>query len=179
MGAFLLLAPGGPVSADASAVTSLLKPLDLIGYPARAAPPAFRAETLDRRPVAIADLRGKAVLLNFWASWCLECRPEMPLLERLHQEFASQGLALLGVNAREDPEAVRRYATELRLTFPLVLDPDGKISAAYGVVGLPTTFVIGRDGSAVAFAVGPRQWASTAARDLIRALLAERASRPQ
>jgi peroxiredoxin len=97
----------------------------------------------------------------------------MPVLERLEREFSSQGLAIIGVNARENKDAVRRYAKELGLTFPLVLDRDGKINALYGVIGLPTTFVVGRDGRAIAFAIGPRQWESAPARALIAALLAE------
>jgi len=177
-GGLLLLALGSPVSADSPALTSLLKPLGIVGYPARATPPGFSGHTFDARPVSMEELRGKVVLVNFWASWCLECRPEMPLFERLHREFAPQGLAIVSVNAREDREAVRRYASELGLTFRLVLDPDGTINAAYGVVGLPTTFVIGRDGRAVALAVGPREWAGTSARELIKALLAEPAPRP-
>jgi peroxiredoxin len=72
----------------------------------------------------------------------------------------------------------RRYAKELGLTFPLVLDRDGKINARYGVIGLPTTFVVGRDGRAIAFAIGPRQWESAPARTLIAALLAEPVSDP-
>ena len=102
----------------------------------------------------------------------------MPALERLHRELAPRGLAVVGINAREDREAVRRYAKDLDLTFTLVLDPDGTINAAYGVVGLPTTFVIGRDGRAVALAVGPREWASVPARAIIEALLAEPGPRP-
>lgn len=121
----------------------------------------------------MTEHRGTVTVLNFWASWCLECRPEMPELERLQREFSSQGLAVIGVNAREDKEAARRYAKELGLTFPLVLDRNGTIGTLYGVVGLPTTFVIGRDGRAIGFAVGPRQWESAPARALIEALLAE------
>ncbi len=102
----------------------------------------------------------------------------MPVLERLHREFAPQGFAVIGINAREGREAIRRYASELGLTFPLVLDRDGKINALYGVVGLPTTFLVGRDGRAVALAVGPREWASPPARTLIQALLAESAPPP-
>jgi len=178
-GWLLLPALGGPASADSATVPALLKPLDLVGYAARTAPPGLSGHTFDARPVAMAELRGKVVLVNFWASWCLECRPEMPRLERLHREFAAQGLAVIAVNAREDREAVRRYAKELSLTFPLVLDPDGKITGAYGVVGLPTTFVVARDGRAVALAVGPREWAGTSARELIKALLAELAPHSQ
>ncbi len=126
----------------------------------------------------MGDLRGNVVLMNFWASWCAECRLEMPGLERLHRELAPQGFTVIGINAREGREAIRRYASGLGLTFPLVLDRDGKINALYGVVGLPTTLLVGRDGRAVALAVGPREWASTPARTLIQALLAEPAPRP-
>lgn len=102
----------------------------------------------------------------------------MPVLERLHRELAPQGFAIVGVNAREKKEAVSRYVKERDLTFPVVLDPGGKISALYGVVGLPATFLVGRDGRAVAFAIGPREWGSAPARALLNALLAEPAPGP-
>ena len=95
----------------------------------------------------------------------------MPAFERLHREFSSQGLAVLAINAREAPVTVRDYAKELRLTFRLILDSSGQINSTYGVVGLPTTFLIGRDGRAVALAVGPRDWSGNPAHELIRALL--------
>jgi peroxiredoxin len=84
----------------------------------------------------------------------------------------------MGINAREEAAVVRRYAKELDLTFPLILDPDGKINTLYGVIGVPATFVVGRDGRAVAFGIGSREWASAPARALIEALLAEPARRP-
>jgi hypothetical protein len=96
----------------------------------------------------------------------------MPALERLHRDLGPRGLAVVGINAREDREVVRRYAGELGLTFALVLDPAGEINRLYGVVGLPTTFIAGRDGRAVALAVGPREWTAPA-RALLEALLAE------
>ncbi len=165
--------------ADQPEMTSLLKSLDLVGYSSGTMPPQFGGQTLGAEPLTMAELRGKVVLVNFWTSWCLECRPEMPVLERLHREFASRGLAIIGINARESKETVRRYATELGLTFRLVLDPEGKITALYGVIGLPTTFVVGRDGRAVALAIGPREWESAPARALLQALLSEPTSRPE
>jgi len=170
------LAPAA--SADEPALTALLKTLDLRGYPSRTAPPQFSGSTLAARQLSMTEYRGRVIVLTFWASWCLECRVEMPALERLQREFSSRGLATIGVNARENKEVVRRYANELGLTFPLVLDRDGKINARYGVIGLPTTFVVGRDGRAIAFAIGPRQWESEPARALIAALLAEPAPGP-
>jgi peroxiredoxin len=123
--------------------------------------------------VSLADFKGRVVLVNFWASWCAECRSEMPMFEHLHLDFASQGLTVLGINFREETPSVQRYAKTLGLTFPLVLDPQGEIARSYGVIGLPTTFLVGRDGRPVALAVGPRAWDSQEARALIQALLVE------
>jgi peroxiredoxin len=152
---------------------ALLRSLELSDYPAEMWPPPFEAHTVKGQAVSLAELRGRVVLLNFWASWCAECRPEMPMFERLHREFAAQGLTVLGMNFDEEPQTIQPYARDLGLTFPLVLDPQGDIARAYGVIGLPTTLLIGRDGRPVALAVGPRVWDSTEARTLIRVLLAE------
>jgi peroxiredoxin len=159
--------PGLPPGKD------LLEALNLSDYPPGTKPPEFSALPPEGGTVSLAGLRGRVVLLNFWATWCQECRPEMPVLEQLHRDFASQGLTVLGVNAREGAPAVRAYAKELELTFPLVLDPKGEINASYGVIGLPTTFLIARDGRAVALAIGARDWGGAQGRAMIRALLAE------
>lgn len=169
----LAVAMWSSAAAEQADVTVLVKHLGLVGYRPGTKPPHFNGRTLADRHVSLPDLRGKVVVMNFWASWCLECRPELPMLERLHRELAPRGLAIVGVNAREDVQTIARYATDLALTFPLVLDPHGNTNTAYGVIGLPTTFVIGRDGRGVAFGVGPRDWGSAPARALIEALLAE------
>jgi peroxiredoxin len=154
-------------------VADLLHELNLTTYSRPTMPPDFNGRTADGSDLSLASLKGKVVLLNFWATWCLECRPEMPAFERLHREFSAQGLAVVGINAREETSTIRKYAKELGLTFPLISDPTGKINSAYGVIGLPTTFLIGRDGRAVALAIGPREWSGKPARALIHALLAE------
>lgn len=172
----IVVVHGSPVAAED--LSARLKPLDLKGYAARTTPPDFNGRTGEAKQISLADLRGHVIILNFWASWCHECRLEMPALEELHRDYASRGLIVLGVNLREAPAHVRRYAGELGLTFPLVLDADGKINGLYGVVGLPVTFIVARDGRAVAFAIGPREWSSPSARALIQALLAEPSGRP-
>ena len=164
------------VAAERPAIAKLLKALNASGYPSAMQPPEFSGFTVDGQKVSLDSRQGKVVLLNFWATWCLECRPEMPMFERLHHEFGAQGLSVVGINAREGATAVRVYAKELGLTFPLILDQRGTINAAYGVIGLPTTFLIGRDGRPVALAIGPKEWSGKPARALIQALLAEPAA---
>ena len=163
-------------TAERPDLLELLKALNVSAYPSLMHPPEFSGLTADGQRVSLASLSGRVLVLNFWATWCLECRPEMPMFERLHREFSVQGLAVVGINAREGTPTIRQYAKELRLTFPLILDPTGKINSGYGVIGLPTTFVIGRDGRPVALAVGPREWDGKPARALIAALLAEPAA---
>jgi peroxiredoxin len=162
-----------PVAASQPPVTSLVESLSLSPYPRGMKPPELNGQTVEGPTVSLASLRGRVVLLNFWASWCRDCRSEMPMFERLHRDFAAQGLTILGVNVREGARTIQRYTEELSLTFPLALDPRGKIAASYGVIGLPTTFLIGRDGRPVALAVGPRHWDAAPARGLVQSLLAE------
>lgn len=177
--ALLLLIATAPAVAEESVVPSLVKQLNLVTHPPGTEPPSFTARTLDGGSLSLGQLRGKVVVVNFWASWCRECRPELPVLERLHRELAAKGVAIVGINAREDRDAISRYAKELGLTFPLVLDERGDIATRYGVIGLPTTFVIARDGRAVGFAIGPRGWTDGPALVLIEALLAEPGPAPR
>ena len=158
---------------QASLTTAQLAQLDLAPYSRGMAPPAFSLRTPEGRIVSLAGLRGNVVVLNFWATWCRECRTEMPAFEALHRRFGARGLVVVGVNTREGATAAQDYTRALRLTFPVVLDPDGKVTSLYGVIGLPTTFLIGRDGRAVALAVGAREWSSTAALDIAETLLAD------
>ena len=97
------------VNANASRgeTSALLKKLSLSEYSPGTRPPDFAGRTTDGREVLLASLQGKVVLVNFWATWCLECRPEMPALERLHHKFSAQGLAVIGINAREGTATIR------------------------------------------------------------------------
>jgi cytochrome c biogenesis protein CcmG/thiol:disulfide interchange protein DsbE len=157
---------------------SMLQALGLGGYPADTRPPAFGAATVDGHALSLESLRNRVVLLNVWATWCLECRAELPVLERLHRDYAARGLTVLALNFREEPGTVRQYVRELGLTMPVLVDPAGAIASSYGVIGIPTSFLVGRDGRAVARAIGPREWASAEARALIESLLGEPPARP-
>jgi cytochrome c biogenesis protein CcmG, thiol:disulfide interchange protein DsbE len=108
--------------------------------------PAFEAQTVDGDPFDSSELRGHAVVLNFWATWCEPCRVEMPLLESRYRTLASSGLLVVGINAEDTPAQVQAYRDELGLTFPLLLDPGREIESLYRVRGYPTTFVVDRAG---------------------------------
>lgn len=91
--------------------------------------------------------RGSVVVVNFWATWCVPCREEMPDLQHLADTFAGQPLSVWGVNLQEDAESVQRFADEVGVRFPLLLDADGAVVRSYGVRGLPATFVIDKEGT--------------------------------
>jgi peroxiredoxin len=162
-----------PFAGFSATLAELLTAFDLAPYARHMRAPVFRATTTTDQPVALTALQGKVVLLNFWATWCAECRPELRGLEQVHHDLASRGLEVLGVNAGEDLKVIQRYTRTLGVTFPLILDPQQTISQLYGVAGVPMTFLLGRDGRTVALAVGARAWQSPAARRILDALLAE------
>jgi len=114
--------------------------------PSEDLPPApdFRLRAFDGRMLALSDFRGKAVVLNFWASWCTPCRQEMPILERISREFKGSGLVVLGIDVLDDEQDARAFLAALRITYPNVFDPDQTRMRLYRVAALPTTILIDR-----------------------------------
>jgi len=100
----------------------------------------------------LSDLRGKLVIVNFWASWCLPCVEEMPTLDAARR--TNPDLVILAVNRNESTEAISAFAPKVGVSFPLITDRDGAIGERYGVVNLPTTFFINRDGTIAVRHVG-------------------------
>jgi cytochrome c biogenesis protein CcmG/thiol:disulfide interchange protein DsbE len=96
--------------------------------------------------VRLADLRGRPVVLNFWASWCPPCLAEMPEFERVHRRLGAR-VAFLGVNQRDQAQAAERLARSTGVTYPLAADPAGRAFDAFGGLGMPTTVLIGADGT--------------------------------
>ncbi len=144
-----------PALAALPPLTHSLKPVD----PPRPAP-ALRLPDLDEEVVDLASLRGKVVVVNFWATWCPPCRREMGSLERLYQALADKGVVVLGVNVGEDAETIFSFLgmVEPSPSFPMLLDRDSTTVEAWGVRGLPTTFVVDREGRIVYRAVGGREF---------------------
>lgn len=108
--------------------------------------PDFTLPSLDGGEITLSDLRGQAVLLNFWASWCLPCRQEMPLFQQTYERRGEEGFLVLAVNVGESPAQAQQFMTSLGLTFPAALDQDQTLSRQYRVFGLPTSFFIDRRG---------------------------------
>jgi len=132
--------PASAATTDASSETGLE-----IGQLA----PDFATVTLDGTPVRLADYRGQAVLLNFWATWCGPCRIEMPIFERSYRQHAAAGFVVLAVNNRETPETIATFRDALRLSFPIALDPDGAIQRQYGILNYPSTLLLDQSGRIV------------------------------
>ncbi|OHD76884.1 MAG: hypothetical protein A2V99_12575 [Spirochaetes bacterium RBG_16_67_19] len=120
----------------------------------------FTLSDLSGKKVSLSSFKGKLVFLNFWATWCPPCRAEMPSMERLYQKLKGQGLVVLGVDLQEDAKSVQKFVNEHKLTFPILLDSDGRVGTTYGARSIPTTYIIGRDGSALGGTVGGREWDS-------------------
>ena len=159
------------------AMANLLEALALGSYAPDDTASPFDAVTLDGRRVSLAGFKGRVVIVAFWATWCRPCKEELPVFEDLYREHKVRGLTVPGVNVREGAATIRLFTKALGLTFPLPLDADGVIARQYGVVGLPTTFLIDRDGRPVGRAVGPRVWDSAAGRAVLEALLSQSTTR--
>ncbi|TAL09617.1 MAG: TlpA family protein disulfide reductase [Nitrospirae bacterium] len=114
----------------------------LVGGPA----PEITLKDLQGQEVRLSDLRGKIVLLNFWATWCKPCKEEMPAMQASYDKLRGQGLVVLAVNELEDTEKVIEHVRKHGHTFPVVMDHDNHVANRYGVVGLPASFLVDRQG---------------------------------
>lgn len=109
--------------------------------------PTFVLKTLDGGTLSLAQLRGKPLLLNFWASWCVPCRDEAPLLREVSEQQGAGGLKVVGVLFQDpDQRRMRKFIADYGLAYPNLLDSDLKTSINYGITGVPETFFIGADG---------------------------------
>ena len=115
----------------------------------------FTLTDLDGKPWNLKDLKGKVVLLNFWATWCPPCRKEMPDLEMLYRRFGAQGFIILGIDD-EEAETVKPFIAQQGITYPVLLDPGRKVNTLFQIEGIPKTFVYDRDGKIVAQSIDMR-----------------------
>ena len=108
--------------------------------------PDFTLSSLERQDISLSDFQGKPVLLSFWATWCPPCRAQKPHLIAAYNDFADQGLVILGVNMREGRAHVKEYVAQKGIPFPILLDANGEVARLYQVRGIPAMFLIDRQG---------------------------------
>jgi thiol-disulfide isomerase/thioredoxin len=129
-------------------------------------------DVVSDRPVSLDTYRGRVVLLNIWATWCVPCRMEMPSMERLHRRFADTDLRVVAVSVdRGDLSQVRQFVHDMNLTFDVLHDRSGDIQRTYQTIGVPESFLIDRDGLVVKKVVGATEWDTPATVALVRRLL--------
>jgi peroxiredoxin len=133
------------VSSDRSGVSTSGKiPAPQQGFLA----PDFELQTLSGETIRLSDLRGQAVLINLWATWCPPCRAEMQTIEKVYQEYKEEDFTVLAVNMTNQDtfSAIQPFVREQGLTFPILLDENGKVANAYQMQSLPSSYFIRRDG---------------------------------
>jgi peroxiredoxin len=146
--------------------------------------PEYSAETLDGREVSLASLRGRVVVLNVWATWCYPCVKEMPTLQHAYELLKDEGLEVVAVSVDApvgsvDPVGnpggdVAAFVKEFGLTFTVLRDPQRKIDSTFALIGIPSTFVINKQGTIVRKVVGIENWDDEAHLSELRKLLAEK-----
>ncbi len=136
------------VAGLAAACSSSTKPSS------NSAAPDFKLADLNGNTVVLSDLRGKPVLLNFWATWCPPCREEVPLIEEINREWTSKGLVVLTVSLDDSADTVKDFVQNYGLTFTVLFDREQRVADTYGIQGIPTTLFIDKDGMIRARTVG-------------------------
>ncbi len=135
--------------------------------------PELALPTLDGGRVDLAELRGRVVLVNFWAVWCPPCRKEMPSMERLTRMLAGRPFTILASNAGESPEQIRPFLQEVPLTFPILLDEGSARMKAWRVFVLPTSFLVDKRGQIRYSLAGHIEWDTPEVVAIIERLMAE------
>ena len=140
-----------------------------VGYLA----PDFTLPSLDGQTVRLSDFRGKkAILLNFWATWCAPCRLEMPTIDKAYQEYKSRGLEILAVSLDAGSNSVvKNFMQELKVDFPVLLDPDMEVLRLYRQFSIPATFLIDKQGIVRHRELGYRDWTDPESRRLLEAIV--------
>ena len=127
-----------------------LPPAPEVGHPA----PDFTLTDLEGNRVTLSDFRGKVVFINFWATWCPPCRAEMPEIEAVYQEYKSQDVVIIGVDILEDENEVLQFVQKGGFNWIFVIDTTGEVTRNYGIVAIPTSFFLDREGVIQSVKVG-------------------------
>ena len=155
--AFYLFDAESLAKADSQELDQLFGDMGVIKI-AQILPVEVRLIDLNGRPVSLSDFRGKIVFLNFWTTWCFDCRIEMPHMEKLHQQFKNKEFEMVAVNLQEPVSQVKQFFKDYKLSFTALLDSDGEVGAHFRITAIPTTFILNRQGIIIGKVAGPRKW---------------------
>jgi len=135
--------------------------------------PDFTLVDTKGRTWNLAELKGRVVFLNFWATWCPPCREEMPSMQEVHASLPEDKFTMLAVLSNDDPALADSLAAKIGATFPILIDPEGKVAKAYGLTGVPETCIIDKQGVLREKFIGPVPWNSLEALQMLRKYLAQ------
>jgi peroxiredoxin len=152
------------------ALADAIRELDLIKPARTKRAEDFSLNTPGSGKFRLFDHHGQVVLINFWATWCPPCLEEMPAMERMYRQHRDGGFTLVAVSVDADSKLVAPFLTARKFSFPVALDPSMNMANTYGVRALPSSFIVARDGTLAALAIGPRHWDNDAAHSLIEGL---------
>ena len=138
-----------------------------IGKPA----PDFKLKDTKGNTWELSKLRGKVVFVNFWATWCPPCRAEMPSMQTLYQSMPQDKFVMLAILSNDEPLRAEALATKIGATFPILQDPGSPIATAYGITGVPETYIVDTEGILRQKFIGPRPWDSQGAKDMLNLYL--------
>jgi peroxiredoxin len=120
---------------------------DVLAKTAQSAAPDFTLKSQKDGNIKLSELRGKVILINFWASWCGPCRQEMPVLDELYRHYRPLDFTILGVNVEQNSDDAKSLLKDVPVSFPILFDTENKISKLYDVKGMPSTVLVDRDGN--------------------------------
>ena len=162
----------------AAALCAIVSPLaasELKRWSGKPAAPPIDLLTVDGTALSLHQLRGKVVLVNFWATWCEPCVTEMPALQRVRDQLSADGFEVLAVNYQEGPARIGAFIDKMSLTLPVVRDTDGSVARAWGARVFPASYLVDRAGNIRHSVSGDADWTSPQLVSTIRTLLAQRA----
>jgi len=149
-----------PTDTSESKTARLFRKMRIIKVPRIPPPVDFSLMDINGQQFTLSQFKGKIVFLNFWTTWCPDCRNEMPSMEKLHRKLKGQDFAMIGVNLQEPALRVKDFLKQYQLTFSILLDIKGKIGPQFWIRAIPTTFILDKNGEIIGKALGSRHWDS-------------------
>ena len=129
--------------------------------------PDFTLVDTKNRTWTLSELKGKVVFINFWATWCPPCRQELPSMQELFMSMPGDKFKMLSILSNDEPTFAEKMAEDTGCTFPVMDDPDSSVGKAYGLTGVPETFIVDKEGILREKFIGPRHWSSPEARQML------------